>query len=168
MIVILGTPFLTVSNADEIFAEKELTWRLCSAAKALPTTKRVQVIDQKEVASMALDPDEEVSVVHVASFPPTIHPTRQAQIVFLNVKEVPDSVPKESLNFADAFSKELAVIVPIRTKIREHALDLEEVGLFDFQSHLLTPILFVWKPEGSLPITKVLISSRSRTSTRYR
>lgn len=61
-------PFLSLSNADVKFGEKELTWRSYSAAEALPTTKRVQIIDQKECAAAALDPDEEAFVVHICSF----------------------------------------------------------------------------------------------------
>ena len=39
--VVLGMPFLTLSNADVQFVEKELTWRFYTTAEALPTTKRV-------------------------------------------------------------------------------------------------------------------------------
>lgn len=48
MEVVLGMPFLTLSNADVAFAEKELTWSPYTAAEALPTTKRMQIIDRKE------------------------------------------------------------------------------------------------------------------------
>ena len=37
--VVLGMPFLTLSNADVQFVEKELTWRSYTTAEALPTTK---------------------------------------------------------------------------------------------------------------------------------
>ena len=48
-------PFLTLNNANIRFAEKELTWRSYTAAEALPTTKRVELIDKKEFAKAALD-----------------------------------------------------------------------------------------------------------------
>ena len=38
MEVVLGMPFLTFSNANIRFAEKELVWRTNSAIEALPTT----------------------------------------------------------------------------------------------------------------------------------
>ena len=39
--VILGMPFLKLSNADVSFGEKTLTWKSYTTNKALPTTKRV-------------------------------------------------------------------------------------------------------------------------------
>ena len=50
MEMVLEIPFLALSNADIQFAEKELTWRSYTAAEALPTTKRVELIDKKEFA----------------------------------------------------------------------------------------------------------------------
>ena len=47
MEVILGMPFLTFSNADIQFAEKELTWRSYITKKALLTTQRVELTDKK-------------------------------------------------------------------------------------------------------------------------
>ena len=37
--VVLGMLFLTFSNADVQFVEKELIWKSYTTAKALPTTK---------------------------------------------------------------------------------------------------------------------------------
>ena len=37
--VVLGIPFLTLSNADVQFVERDLTWRSYTTAEALPTTK---------------------------------------------------------------------------------------------------------------------------------
>ena len=65
--VVLGISFLTLSNADIKFAQKELTWRSYTAAKALPTTNRVEIIDRKEFAKAALDKHVEAFVVHVIS-----------------------------------------------------------------------------------------------------
>ena len=78
--VVLGMPFLTLSNADVQFVEKELTWRSYTTAEALPTTKRVELIDKKEFAKAALDENSETFVVHVASLnlTPGIHPDRAA------------------------------------------------------------------------------------------
>lgn len=57
MKVVLGMPFLTLSNADIQFAERELAWRTYTAAEALPTTRRVEIID-KEFAAAALNEDD--------------------------------------------------------------------------------------------------------------
>ena len=78
MEVVLGMPFLTLSNADIQFAEKELTWRTYTTEDALPTTRRVELIDKKEFAKAALDENIKAFVVHVSSLSlgskMTIHP----------------------------------------------------------------------------------------------
>ena len=78
MEVVLEMLFLTLSNADIQFAEKELTWRSYTAKEALPTTQRVVLIDKKEFAKAALDKNIEAFVVHVSSLSlrskMTIHP----------------------------------------------------------------------------------------------
>ena len=82
--VILGMLFLTFSNVDVQFAQGELTWRSYTPAEALPTTKRVELINKKEFAKAALDENSEAFVIHVASLnlAPAlgIHPDRVAQI----------------------------------------------------------------------------------------
>ena len=45
MEVVLGMPFLSFSNADVQFAEKELTWKTYTTEEALPTTRQVEIID---------------------------------------------------------------------------------------------------------------------------
>lgn len=65
--VVLGMLFLTLSNAEIQFAEKKLTWRSYTAAKALFTSKRIELIDKKEFAKIMLDKNVEVFVVHVTS-----------------------------------------------------------------------------------------------------
>ena len=82
MAVVLGMPFLTLSSVDIRFAERELVWRTYSAAEALPTTRRVEIIDKKEFAVAALNKDDETFVMHTAaiSTDSNIHPSRRAQI----------------------------------------------------------------------------------------
>ena len=63
MEVVLGMLFLTFNNANIQFAEKELTWRSYTTAEALPTTKRVELIDKREFAKAASETFE----VHVAA-----------------------------------------------------------------------------------------------------
>ena len=45
MDIVLGMSFLTFSNVDIQFAEGELTWKTYIAANALPTIKKVQIIN---------------------------------------------------------------------------------------------------------------------------
>ena len=178
--VVLGMPFLTLSNADVQFEEKELTWRPYTTAEALPTTKRVELINKKEFAKAALDEKSKTFIVYVASFnlTPGIHPDRAAQIVSLPTEEV--KIPDEYSDFTDVFSEEKALVLPERTKLNEHAIDLEDgkqppygpiysLGPVELETlktyietHLKTgfirpskspagaPILFDKKPDGSL------------------
>ena len=80
--VVLGIPFLTLSKADIRFAERELVWRTYTAAEALPTTRKMKIIDKREFAAAALNADDEIFVVHiVALVEPTtmpIYPSCQA------------------------------------------------------------------------------------------
>ncbi len=51
MEVVLGMPFLSLSNADVKFAEVgKLTWRLSTTVNALPTTSQIELIDKREFA----------------------------------------------------------------------------------------------------------------------
>ena len=81
--VVLGMLFLKISNADVAFGEGTLTWKSYTTNKALPTTKRVQLVDPKEFVIAALDVESETFVVHVAirkreEMP--VHSERQTQI----------------------------------------------------------------------------------------
>ena len=82
--------FLTFSNTNIQFAKKKLIWRFYTAAKALPTTKQVELINKKEFAKAALDDKSETFVVHVAALEAlprlakiTIHPSQAIQIAVL-------------------------------------------------------------------------------------
>ena len=105
MEVVLGMPFLTLSNADIQFVQKELTWRTYITKDALPTTRTVELIDKEEFAKAALDENIEAFVVHVSFLSlgskMTIHPAREAQIASLLAEEV--TVPAEYSDFANVF-----------------------------------------------------------------
>ena len=64
--VVLGMPFLKISNADIAFSEGTLMWKSYTTNKALPTTKQVQLVHPKEFVIAALDTDSETFVMHVA------------------------------------------------------------------------------------------------------
>ena len=65
--VVLEMLFLTLSNANIQLAKKELTWRSYTAAEALSTIKRVELINKKKFAKVALDEEFEIFVMHVAA-----------------------------------------------------------------------------------------------------
>ena len=78
--VVLGMPFLTLSNSDIQFAKKELTWRTYTIEEALPTNRHVEIINQNKFAKVVLDENVEAFKVHVSSLGSkmTIHPARDA------------------------------------------------------------------------------------------
>ena len=73
--VVLEMPFLTLSSANVDFLGRELRWRTYTTKKALPTTKRVELVGKKEFAAAALDPELETYVVHVGSISFNILPS---------------------------------------------------------------------------------------------
>ena len=129
--VVLGIPFLALSNADIQFAEKELTWRFYIAAKALPTRKQVKLIDKKEFAKTALDEKSETFVVHVAAFEAllarmAIYLSRAAQILALIQNKALTKVLPEYTNYANVFLFDLAMELPKNTSINKYAIKLHE------------------------------------------
>lgn len=68
MEVIIKILFLFFSNANVQFAELgKLTWRLYTAAEALPTTNWVELINKKEFAKITLNKNSETFVIHVTA-----------------------------------------------------------------------------------------------------
>ena len=124
--VVLSMSFLTLSNANVQFVEKELTWRSYITAEALPTTKRIKLINKKKFAKAALDENSETFVIYVASFNlvPRIHPDRKAKIAFLLTKEV--KILDKYSDFIDVFLEKKALVLPKRTKLNEYAINLED------------------------------------------
>ena len=83
--IVLDMPFLTFSNANIQFIKKEVTWKSYTTVEALPTTKRITLIDKKEFSKAALNENSETFVVYIASLNLIliIHPDREAQIASL-------------------------------------------------------------------------------------
>lgn len=65
--IVLGMLFLTLSNIKVNFNNQELKYKLYTLAKALSTIKYIDIIRKKEFAITALDPDNEIFVVYIAS-----------------------------------------------------------------------------------------------------
>ena len=173
-------PFLALNKVEINFEERELTWRTYSLNEALPTTKRVQMINRKELAAAALAPDKEAFVIYVAYLGAkiSIDPAREAQMALLLAEEI--SVLKEYADFSDVFSKKLVVVLLKRSDINKHAITLEtgkqppygpiySLGPMELEilntyiktnlanrfirpskSPARAPIFFVRKPDGSL------------------
>ena len=67
MEVVLGMPFLPLSNIKIQFDIKSFIWRSYSTDKALPITKRVELINKYEFAKAALNENSETFIVHIAA-----------------------------------------------------------------------------------------------------
>ena len=131
MKVVLGMPFLALSNADIQFGAEKLTWRSYTVAEALPTARRVELIDKHEFAKAALGENSETFVVHVAALEApepamSIHPSRAPLLAALQQDKAPTEIPSEYADYADVFSFDLAMELPENTGINEHAIELVE------------------------------------------
>ena len=73
--MVLEMLFLTLLKADIRFVERELVWRTYTAAKALPKTRRVEIINKREFVMAVLNADDEIFIVHIVALAePTIIP----------------------------------------------------------------------------------------------
>ena len=100
--IVLGMPFLTLSGADVDFLGRELRWRTYTTQKALPTTRRVELVEKKEFAAAALDSEHESFVVHVASLTSStdVHPCRRPRIAGLIPEEAPTIISAMTVSMA--------------------------------------------------------------------
>ncbi len=127
--IVLGMPFLTMSNADVDFQAQDLKWKSYTTGKVLPTIRRVELIEKKEFAAAALDPEHETFVVHVAAVSVNsgdeVHPSRKPQIAHLKADKAPSKVSSKYADFADVFSPKLAAELPEHIGIHDYAIELE-------------------------------------------
>ena len=123
--VVFEMLFLTLSNANINFLDRDLQKRTYTTKEALPTTRHSELVGKKEFAVTALDPEHETFVVHVASFNLVrVNLDQKSQIASLLTEEV--KILGEYSDFTDVFSEEKALILPKRTKLNEHAIDLKD------------------------------------------
>ena len=173
-------PFFIFNNADVQFAQKELTWRTYTTEKALPTTRQVEIINQKEFAKAALDENIEAFVMYVSSLGSriSIYLARKARLALPLTEKV--TVLTKYVDFADVFLEKLINILLEQNDANKHAIELEEgkrlryepiysLGTVKFKtlktyiettlpnsfiqaskSLASAPILFVRKPNGCL------------------
>ncbi len=126
--IVLGMPFLTMSNADVDFQAWDLQWRSYTIKDILPTTRQVELIRKKEFAATALNPEHKAFIVHVAALSidlgDKMNLSRRAQIAYLKADEAPIKVLSEYADFADVFLPNLVVKLPEHMKINDHAIEL--------------------------------------------
>ncbi len=127
--VVLGMPFLSLSNADFQFGTGELTWRSYTFAEALPTASRVELIDKHEFAKAALGENSETFVVHIAALEApepamSIHHSRAPRLAVFQQGKAPTEISSEYAKYADVFLFDLAMELPENTGINENAIEL--------------------------------------------
>ena len=123
--------------------ERKFTCNFYTTAKALPTIKRVELINKKEFAKAALDAKSETFIMHIAALEALlarmfIHPLREAQIAVLNQKKAPTKVSGKYSDFSDVFSVKEALILLEQTKLSKHAIELK-----DNKQRLYRPIYYI-------------------------
>ena len=131
--MILGMPFLKISNADVSFDKGTLTWKTYTTNEALSITKQVQIIDKKDFIIAALNANSEIFVVHVAFWEQKrmrVHSKRQAQIKAqvgaLLFNKAPIEVSAKYSDYSNVFSAEHVAELSKNIRLNEHAIKLEE------------------------------------------
>ncbi len=126
--IVLGIPFLTISNADIDFQARDLQWKSYTTGEVLSTTRWVELIGKKEFVAAALDLEYETFVVYIAVLSvdsdDEVHPSRRAQIAHIKADEAPTEVPSEYADFTDVFSPKLAAELLEHNGINDHAIEL--------------------------------------------
>ncbi len=123
--------FLSFSNADFQFDAGELTWRSYTISEALPTARRVELIDKHEFAKAALGENSETFVVHIAALEApeqamSVDPSRTSLPAALQQDKAPTKIASEYADYSDVFLFDLAMELPENTGINENAIELVE------------------------------------------
>ena len=125
--------FFTLSGTNVDFLDWELWWKTYTTKKAFPTTRRIELVGKKEFATAALNSEHETFIVHVVllSFVASpnsslldIHLFYKPQIAGLIAKEAPIKIFDKYIDFANAFSLDLAFELPKDTGINDYAIKL--------------------------------------------
>ena len=127
--MILGMPFLKISNADVSFGEKTLKWKSYTINKALPTIKQVQLVDPKEFVIATLDADSKTFVMHVAiqkREKMLVYSKMQAWVRALLFDKASTAVLVEYSDYSNVFSAENAAKLLENIEINEHTIKLEK------------------------------------------
>ena len=123
---ILGTLFLTMSNANINFQAWDLQWRFYTIENVFLTTRQIELIEKKEFVAAALDLEYKTFIIYVAAhnvdFGNKVHPSKRAQIAHLKADEAFTDILNEYTYFADVFLPKLVANLLKRTKINDHAI----------------------------------------------
>ena len=125
--------FFTLTGANIDFLDRKLRWRIYTTEKTFLTTRHVKLVGKKEFVAIALDPEYEIFVIHVASIifialPSSslynVHLFRRSQIANLIAEKASTKISAKYLDIADIFLPDLASKLFKHTKINNHAIEL--------------------------------------------
>ena len=128
--------FHILSNADIDFLDWKLQWRIYTTKEALPTTRRIELVEKKEFAAAALNLEYETFVGYVAFFNRSvmslsstplnvdIYSFCKSQIAGLIAKKAPIKVFAKYYNFVVVFFLDLTSKFPKHIGINNHAIEL--------------------------------------------
>ena len=133
--IVLRMLFFTLNDANVDFLDQELRLKTYITKEAFLTTRRIELIDKKEFAAIALGSAYETYIVHVGSVSSITSPSSsplthdihlfcKPQISSLIAKETPTKVFNEYINFVDVFSSNLASKLPKHTGINDYTIKL--------------------------------------------
>ena len=131
--MILGMPFLKISNADVLFGERTLTWKSYTTNEVLLTTEQAQLIELKKIVIVKLDVNSKTFVVYMAirkqgEMP--MHFKRQAlikaQVRALLFDKGPAEIFTEYSDYSDAFWVKNTAELLQNTGMNKHAIELKE------------------------------------------
>ena len=121
--MILRIFFLILNNVNILFIKRKFTWKSYTIAKALPTTKQVEIINKKTFTKMALDKNIEAFVVYITSFSLNlilIYLAWEVYIVLLIIKKV--KILIKYLDFLNVFLEKKALVLLKLTKLNQYAI----------------------------------------------
>ncbi len=125
--VVLGMPFLTMSNIYIDFQAWNLQWRSYTIRNILPTTKQVELIGKKKFVVVTLDPEYKAFVVYIAALRVNlgdeVYSLRKAQIAYLQMDKAPTEVPNKYADFADIFSPKLPAKLFEYPRIHDYTIE---------------------------------------------
>lgn len=87
----------------------------------------MELVKKKEFVVPALDSEDEIFLVYVASFTNSssdVHSSRQSQIASLKADKAPIAIPNEYANFVQVFLPDLIAELLEYTMINDHVINL--------------------------------------------
>ena len=133
--VVFRMSFLTLSDTNVDFLNRELRWKIYTFKKAPLTTRHVELMEKKKFAATTLNPKHETFVVYIvslSSIPLNIYSFHKPQISNLTAEKAPISIKvfNKYVNFTDVFSPNLTFELSKHTRINDHALNWSMVNKY--------------------------------------